>query len=160
MTYPDGPDADDYDEPDDYYDDEPWREPDPEDHEIAKAYEEHYEHCERVHGGGECDCRPSRLTQAWQGTVRRASGLRRQAQAFVGQMHTVRIGPLELTARFRPPHRCGACGGRGWFYTKGAAPEPMPEGYNGAALCGCGSAITRLTESRRYIRKMRKEPPF
>ena len=40
------------------YDDD-YREPDPEDADIARAYEEHYEHLDTVHGGGECDCRPS-----------------------------------------------------------------------------------------------------
>src|SRR6266566_2922664 len=52
-------DDDDYDDDGDWrdYDDDD-REPDPEDAEIARSYAEHYEHCERKHGGGECDCRP------------------------------------------------------------------------------------------------------
>jgi hypothetical protein len=44
---------------DDWYDDDDRPEPDPEDYEIAKAYEEYAEHCDTVHNGGECDCRPS-----------------------------------------------------------------------------------------------------
>lgn len=48
-----------YDPDDDWYDDDYDREPDPEDAEIARSYEEYYEHCEKAHGGGECRCRPS-----------------------------------------------------------------------------------------------------
>lgn len=45
------------DDRDDAYDDDDWDEPDPEDAEIARSYEEYYEHCEQVHGGEHCNCR-------------------------------------------------------------------------------------------------------
>jgi hypothetical protein len=38
--------------------------------------------------------------------------------------------------------------------------HPIPPGYNGAALCGCGSAISQLAETRRYLRSADHEPPF
>jgi hypothetical protein len=77
----------------------------------------------------------------------------------------VRIGPVELTIRMRRGGPCGACAGRGWFYTKGMLdPVPMPDGYDGVALCGCGTAIARLAErqrsERRSRRQSRREPPF
>jgi hypothetical protein len=54
-------DEDDGQEPDDDWDDDPQDgyEPDPEDADIARAYEEYWDHRDMVHGGGECDCRPS-----------------------------------------------------------------------------------------------------
>jgi hypothetical protein len=46
--------ADDWrEEPDDDWRDDDYREPDPEDYEIAKA---EHEHSEQVHGGKPCDC--------------------------------------------------------------------------------------------------------
>ena len=54
-------DEDDDQEPDDdWYDDDDLIGPDrdPEDYEIAREYEEYAEHCDTVHGGRECDCRP------------------------------------------------------------------------------------------------------
>jgi hypothetical protein len=61
--YGDGPDDDgdyyDRDERDgaDYFDEA--------DYEFAREYAEHQEHCERVHGGGECYCRPPWWRRAW-----------------------------------------------------------------------------------------------
>lgn len=155
--------GDDDDVPDDdWYDDEPDdREPDPEDHMIAQAYEEYYGHCEKVHGGGECTCRPSPLAVAWHAASRRAFNAWYGARRFAREMHTVRLGSLELTVRCRPSASCCACQGRGWFYTKTSVDVmPMPEGYNGTALCGCGSAVARLAESRRFVRRTANEPPF
>lgn len=149
---------------DDWYDDGGYREPDPEDAEIAQAYEEYYDHCDQIHGGGECDCRPSlpaRLRWGAARAGRRLAGIRHGLGAFAREMHTARLGPLELTARFRPPPACNACSGRGWFWTRGTTdPYPPPPAADGAALCGCGSAIARLAESRRAVRRTRSEPPF
>jgi len=148
----------DYDDPD--YE----REPDPEDYEIARDYAEHAEHCLTAHGGGECDCGPSlraravwpawrmfnRLTEPW---------FRLRVKAY--EPWTFRLGPAEVTLRLHADRRCGACGGKGWFYTMSSAePDPIPPGYNGAALCECGSAIASLAESRRYVRGFDREPPF
>lgn len=150
---------------DDWYDDDPrddW-EPDPEDAEIARAYAEHAEHCERKHGGGECHCRPSLLDYlrwAAAGRIRRLRDLPFRVRIFAHELHTVRVGPIGLTARFRPPAQCGACRGEGWFYIKTGEPDLRPEGYDGVALCGCGSAVTKLAEDRRYVRQARNEPPF
>jgi hypothetical protein len=89
------------------------------------------------------------------------AALQWRLQAVTREMHTLRAGPVELTVRFRPRSSCGACGGRGWFYTKtGIDPMPMPPGYDGAALCGCGAAVARLAQSRRAVRRARNEPPF
>jgi hypothetical protein len=53
---------DDYDDRDpDELDDWDSYIPDETDYEFERAYEEHIEHCEAVHGGGDCDCRPSVL---------------------------------------------------------------------------------------------------
>jgi hypothetical protein len=157
-------DSDDQYEPD--YDDDPggsW-EPDPEDAEIAKAYEEHAEHCERVHDGGECNCRPSlaeRASQLANSVVCRLWGIRNNLTAAARRPCTLRAGPAEVTIRLRADRGCDACSGRGWFYTMTPNPEfPVPEGYNGAALCGCGSAIGKLAETRRAMRHARDEPPF
>jgi hypothetical protein len=151
---------DDFDPDDDWYDDEPWREPDPEDYEQARADEEYAEHCAEAHGGAPCDCRPPALSVLRWTACRQAANAWHAVRVFTRDMHTVRVGPVELTVRFRP-RGCDACGGRGWFYTKGTvSPVPMPEGYDSAALCGCGSAITRLAESRRSTREARHEPPF
>ncbi len=163
MTDIDGYEDDDYTRDDDWYDDDRYddRESDPEDADIARSYEEHYEHCERKHGGGECDCRPSRLLLAREAVTRKLWYARGWVRIFAYEMHTVRIGPLELTARFRPPLRCGACSGKGWFYSKtGINPDPMPPGYDGVSLCGCGSAVARLAEGRRTVRQAQKEAPF
>ena len=155
----DGEDGDWHDDRDDY------REPDPEDADIARAYEEHYEHLDAVHGGGECDCRPSlaaRVSQAARGAVYWAAS-RTWWPVKRASRHpwTLRAGPVELTLRLRADRRCGACGGRGWNYSLTPTPEhPIPPGYNGAALCGCGSAIGKLAETRRYLRSTDKEPPF
>lgn len=166
MSYTDDLWADDHDdEPyDDWYDDDDPQsgyEPDPEDAEIEREYAEYYDHCDKVHGGEHCDCRPSRLARlvaAWRDGVRRAGNRWWKVRSFTRQMHTVRVGPVELTVRFRPPVNCGACGGRGWFYTVGTVdPMPMPAGHDGTSLCGCGSAIARLADSRRYVREA---PPF
>jgi hypothetical protein len=151
--------TDQYEPDDDWYDDD--REPDPEDAEIARSYAEYHEHCDQAHGGGECDCRPSALDR-----LRWAAGcsLRNawaKVRIFAREVHTIRVGPLELAACFRPPLRCGACGGEGWFYSRtGLNPRPVPEGYDGVSLCGCGSAIARLAEARRYVRQAQDEPPF
>lgn len=165
-------DFDDYDPDDDWYDDGPWdddddydREPDPEDWEIARSYEELYEHEEKVHGGGECDCRPSLLLRfswraqaAWRWLTARWYRLRYSAR----QPWTLRLGPAEVTVRLQANRSCGACADRGWFYSKGTVnPLPMPPGYDGVSLCGCGTAIAKLADSRRVVRQMKKEgPPF
>ncbi|WP_432184869.1 hypothetical protein [Streptomyces tendae] len=71
----------------------------------------------------------------------------------------MRIGPFEIIIRRRhngPP--CGACQGRGLFHTKGAADKyPAPEGYDGVALCGCGTAHDRLADQARESRRWRRE---
>jgi hypothetical protein len=148
----------DYDDPDDDW------EPDPEDHEIAKAYEEHAEHCETVHGGGECDCRPSlRDRLAWEAAdaARRFGNARDRAAIAMRGVYTVRLGRAEVTLRLNADRTCGACAGRGWFYTLSSAESnPIPTCCNGASLCGCGSATSSLAESRRDLRRMRDEPPF
>jgi hypothetical protein len=76
-----------------------------------------------------------------------------------------RIGRLEVAVRVRPARSCGACAGRGWFHTKGTLnPRPAPAGYDGVSLCGCASALDRLSDSRRFMRdwdrRARREPPF
>lgn len=160
-----GEDCDDYSQDDDWYDDDAYeREPDPEDAEIARSYEEYYEHCETAHGGGECDCRPSLYArEMWR--VRDAgrwlAGLWYRSRCAIRQPWTLRLPGAEITIRLRPRH-CGACGGRGWFYSKtGIDPHPMPPGYDGVSLCGCGTAIGKLADSRRAVRQMRREgPPF
>ncbi|MEU8195321.1 hypothetical protein AB0C10_16220 [Microbispora amethystogenes] len=75
----------------------------------------------------------------------------------------MRIGSIEITVRRRPRKPCQACSGRGWFYTKGTLdPVPPPPGYDGVALCGCGTAHDKLNDNRRRWRKrqLRNEPPF
>ena len=146
----------------DYDDDD--REPDPEDSDIARAYEEHYEHLDAVHGGGECDCRPSlaeRLAWRARDAARWLRGVRCRLTVATWEPRTVRIGPAEITVRLRADRGCGACQGRGWFYTLGTKPDyPIPPGHDGAALCGCGSAIGKLAETRRKMRQYSDEPPF
>ena len=154
----------DYDEPDgDWYarDD---REPDPEDAEIAKEYYELEQHCEEKHGGGECTCRPSPLALWWQWNVthrlHRLGDVRYRVRYAARQPWTIRLLGAELTIRLRP-RECGACGGKGWAYSLDRSrPDDRPPGYNGVSLCGCGSAITRLADSRRYLRRTRNGPPF
>jgi hypothetical protein len=154
---------DDQEPDDDWYDDDP-PERDPEDGDIARAYEEHYEHLDAVHGGGECDCRPSlaaRASQALRGAGYWLAGPWWRLKAAMRHPWTLRAGPAEITLRLRADHRCGACGGRGWNYSLTPKPEhPIPPGYNGAALCGCGSVIGKLAETRRYLRSTRNDPPF
>ena len=154
----DGEDGDWHDDRDDY------REPDPEDADIARAYEEHAEHCDEVHGGGECDCRPSAAARASQAARDIGYWLARpwwRLKAATHRPWTLRIGPAEVTLRLRANHRCDACRGRGWNYSMTPKPEhPIPPGYNGASLCGCGSAIGSLAKSRREMRRMESEPPF
>jgi hypothetical protein len=76
-------------------------------------------------------------------------------------VYTLRLGRAEVTVRLNAARKCGACGGEGWFYTLDRSrDDDRPPGYNGAALCGCGSSATRLAESRRHLRRMRDEPPF
>lgn len=160
-------DSGDQDEPDyDDYDDDPrgsW-EPDPEDYLIARAYEEEAEHREQVHGGGECDCRPSlavRASQLARDVASRLASPWVRLKTAARHPRTLRIGPVEVTSGLRAGHRCDACSGRGWFYTMTPEPEfPVPEGYNGAALCGCGSATARLADRRRKMRQRSGEPPF
>ena len=144
------------------YDDD-YREPDPEDAEIARSYAEHYEHCERKHGGGECDCRPSRWLLLREAARRTAERLYWDARTKVTtplrQPCTVRIGPAEITLRVRP-RRCCACSGKGWFFTKSGEPDLRPEGYDGVSLCGCGAAIAELADDRRVTRQAQDEAPF
>ena len=155
--YDDWRDYDEDDEDDDY-------EPDPEDAEIARSYAEHYEHCERKHGGGECDCRPSRLMLGLSAARTKAERLcwdaRTKVTAPLWQPVTVRIGPAEITLRVRPDRRRCCCSGRGWFYTKTGEPDTRPEGYDGVGLCGCGAAIAKLADDRRATRQAQSEPPF
>ena len=57
SAYQDEDEDGDYTDDDDWYDDDDdYREPDPEDAEIARSYEEYYEHCDQAHGGKDCDC--------------------------------------------------------------------------------------------------------
>jgi hypothetical protein len=148
------------------YDDDPddYPEPDGGDYEIARAYEDEAEHRETVHGGGECDCRPSlRDRLAWQAAdaVRRLGNARARMAIAMRGVHTIRLGRAEFTLRLNADRACGACGGKGWFYTTTPKPsDPIPTGYNGASLCGCGSAIGKLAGSRRHLRRTDKQPPF
>lgn len=161
---------DDYDDPEDEdwydedYDRDDYREPDPEDAEIARSYEEYYQHCEDKHGGHQCDCRPSRLMLAlWR--------LRDLGGWFVGtwrrvrysgyQPWTTRLAGVEVTVRLRAGRRCGACHGKGWAYSLSPGrKDDRPPGYNGVSLCPCGSATAALAESRRYLRETRNDLPF
>lgn len=158
-------DYDDYDQDDDdwYDDDDDYREPDPEDAEIARSYAELAEHEEKAHGGGQCDCAPSRRERmVWRlrDIGRWFPGTLYRARYAARQPWTVRLFGAEITVRLRP-RDCGACGGRGWAYSldPGRA-DDRPPGYNGASLCGCGSAIARLADSRRMLRRTRNDPPF
>lgn len=162
-------DFDDYDPDDDWYDDGPWDdlddEPDPEDAEIARAYEEDWEHRDKKHGGAECDCRPSPWARSWRLRHRVTgwfAGSYWRVRYSARQPWTLRLGPAEVTVRLQANRSCGACADRGWFYSKGTVnPLPMPPGYDGVSLCGCGTAIAKLAGSRRAVRAMRKEgPPF
>jgi hypothetical protein len=159
-------DEDDGQEPDDDWDDDDPTGPerDPEDYEISREYDEYYAHRAVVHDGGECTCLPSLaevLARRGQQAVNWLRGVRNRLTVATRTPCTVRIGPAEITVRLRADRGCGACQGRGWFYTMTPKPEfPVPAGYNGAALCGCGSAIGKLAEARRYLRRTDKEPPF
>lgn len=153
------------DEPDGDWDDrDDYREPDPEDYEIARAYEEYYEHMEKVHGGHQCDCRPTRRERlAWRlrDAGRWLSGLRYRVRNAVRSPWTIRCCGAEVTIRLRAGRQCGACGGQGWAYSLVPGREDLrPPGYNGVSLCGCGSAIAALADSRRYLRRTRTDPPF
>jgi hypothetical protein len=158
-------DQDEADEDDGWYDDDDdYREPDPEDSEIARAYGEYAEHCEQVHGGAHCDCRPSlpeRLASLARDAGRRVLNARARLLIATREPRTLRIGPAEVTVRLRADRKCSACSGRGWFYTLDRSrKDDRPPGYNGTSLCGCGSAIGKLAETRRYLRSARSEPPF
>jgi hypothetical protein len=59
-----------YDDEDGYREVDDW-EPDPEDAEIARSYEEYYEHCDAKHGGGQCDCRPGLVERSKWAVVQR-----------------------------------------------------------------------------------------
>jgi hypothetical protein len=145
------------------YDDD-YREPDPEDADIARSYEEYAEHCDAVHGGRECDCGPSlaaRASQAARDIGNWVAGPWRRLKAATWHPWTLRVGPAEVTLRLHADRKCGACGGRGWSYgLDHGRPDDRPPGYNTVGLCGCGSAIASLAESRRYLRERRDEPPF
>lgn len=149
---------------DDWYDDDDYREPDPEDGDIARAYEEHYEHLDTVHGGGECDCRPSladRLSRRAEDAAYWLRGIRNRMAAATRRPCTLRLGPAEITVRLSAGRACGACGGRGWSYgLDRSRPDERPPGYNTVSLCGCGAAIGQLAETRRYLRSTDKAPPF
>jgi hypothetical protein len=71
----------------------------------------------------------------------------------------MRIGSFEIIIRRRrtgPP--CGACQGRGLFHTLGGMDKyPAPEGYDGVALCGCGTAHDRLADNARARRRSERE---
>lgn len=166
MTAPQDWDDDDRepDDDDDWPGDDCWRDPDPEDAEIARSYDEYYEHCDDKHDGGDCDCTPTlaavitgKVTGAGRSLVMTWCMLRVAAR----HPRTVRVGPVELTVRFRAGHHCQACGGKGWFYTlmRGRT-DDRPPGYNGVGLCGCGSVIRQLADTRRMMRRSRGEPPF
>lgn len=86
-----------------------------------------------------------------------------QWRRLTAQPVTVRLGRLEFTIRWA--RTCGACAGRGWAYNIGTVdPVPPPVNCSGVSLCGCGSAITSLAASRRYVRdfdrRTRKEGLF
>ncbi len=158
--------VDDWDEDEPDYDDDPCGgyEPDPEDAETARAYHEEAEHRDTVHGGGECDCRPSlrdRLTWLVGDTARRAGNARARLAIAMRGIYTVRAGRAEVTLRLNADRACGACGGRGWQYSLDRSrQDDRPPGYNGVGLCGCGSAIAQLASTRRYLRSAWDEPPF
>lgn len=149
---------DDYEpDPDDFWDDGP--DPDPADYEESRAYAEHVQHCEDAHGGGDCNCRPSRLDVLRLTAGNAARRVRSAWTAVTWMPHILRLGPVVVAVRFRRP--CGACSGRGWFHSKGGLnPVPAPPGYDGVALCGCGTAIDRLSDSRRYLKAESKRAPF
>ena len=156
-------DSDDQDEQD--FDDDPYdREPDPEDAEIAQAYEEEAEHRDQAHGGGECDCRPStveRLAHLVRDTARRVLNARARLTIAAQGPLTVRLGRAEVTLRLNADRACGACGGQGWRYSFSQwKPDLRPQGYNGVGLCGCGAAIGRLADARHEERLARTKPPF
>ncbi|MDT0472992.1 hypothetical protein RM863_12745 [Streptomyces sp. DSM 41014] len=67
----------------------------------------------------------------------------------------MRIGPFEIIIRRRRTGSpCGACQGRGLFHTLGGMDKyPAPKGYDGVALCGCGTAHDRLADLRRERRR-------
>jgi hypothetical protein len=157
----DDQEEDDYD---DWGDDDDYPEPDGADSEIARSYEEYDEHCDTVHGGGHCDCRPSArqlIAQRAAGAARWLHGIKVQVTVATWGPHTLRIGPAELTVRARADRGCGACQGRGFLYTLTPKPEhPIPPGHNGAALCGCGSATAQLAATRRWLRRELMKPPF
>lgn len=71
----------------------------------------------------------------------------------------MRIGPIEIIVRRRHTGQpCGACQGRGLFHTKGGTDKyPAPEGYDGVALCGCGTAHDRLADIARNRRQRDRE---
>lgn len=128
-----------------------YQEPDMADLEHLTFLRAEAEHFDKKHPNGVCNCK-TRLRN-------RLRDARNRAAWVIRQMHTIRIGPVELTVRYRPPAKCGACEGRGWFYTRSSA-EQFPAGYNGASLCGCGSAVAALARSRRNLRASMKEAPF
>jgi hypothetical protein len=160
-----GEDYDDYTDDEDWYDDDYEPEPDAEDYEIARAYAELAEHEEKAHGGAPCRCRvrpPALERLAWLlgDIAERFPAAWYRVRSAMRQPWTLRLLGAEMTVRLRP-RECGACGGRGWFYSKtGIDPLPMPPGYDGVSLCGCGTAIGKLADSRRAVRKMRRELPF
>jgi hypothetical protein len=157
-------DEDDEDqEPDDDDRDDYGHEPDePEWDSIDSA--EYWNHRDEAHGGEECDCGSllrERLTARASSAYRRLTDPWRRLNSATRHPWTLRAGPVELTLRLRADRRCGACGGRGWNYSLTAKPEhPVPPGYNGAALCGCGSAIGKIAETRRCLRRTDNLPPF
>lgn len=167
MTAIDGRhDDDDYDDQDDdwYDDDDDYREPDPEDAEIARSYAEMAEHEEMAHGGHQCDCPPSlleRLSWRMRDARRWLADLRYRVRNAARQPWTVCLPGAEVTVRLRPSRDCGACGGQGWAYgLDPGKPDLRPPGYNTVSLCGCGTAIGKLADSRRAVRRMRNDPPF
>lgn len=159
----------DWDGPDDYtgdydcYDDDPY-EPEPEgDWEQAEAYYRLAEHEEKVHMGQPCDCHPSALSLLGYRLRTIAGwfpGVYWKARYASRQPWTLRLGPVEVTVRPQAGRSCGACSGRGWFYSIGTVSPVPPPGCSGVSLCGCGSAIRKLADSRRAVRRMRKEVPF
>jgi hypothetical protein len=75
-------------------------------------------------------------------------------------MRVLSVGRFQIAFRRRPAAPCSACEGHGWFHTKGGPVRPAPPGYDGVALCPCGTAVYQLAEGARTVRRARGHAPF